>query len=65
MKKNTPKNLSPKDEKMTYDCGGALVDMSFLYKESGDNEGLKQYRKEMRDNGYALSGGCWVSKYCV
>lgn len=25
MKKNTPKNLSPKGEKMTYDCGGKRV----------------------------------------
>lgn len=52
-------------EKELYDCGGVYIDMSCLYKEMGDEEGLKRYRKEMREKGYVLSNGSWTPKECL
>ncbi len=63
MEKNIDNKATKND--VMYDCGGVYIDASFFYREMGDNEGLKQYKKEMRNKGYVLSNGTWVPKECL
>ena len=50
-------------EKELYDCSYAMIDASAFYKD--DLNGLRAYRKSMRDKGLVLRDGHWVVKESI